>query len=64
MARNALDKVGPKYRRAIADDVRAMLNAPTLEVARELKVEVVERWSRTHQRGADWLETVLEDSLA
>lgn len=64
IARNALGKVGKRYRRAIADDVRAVFNAPNLEWARELKAEVVERWSVSHPKVAEWLETALEDGLA
>ena len=64
IARSALGKVGKRHRRAIADDVRAVFNAPNLEWAWELKAEVVERWSVSHARVAEWLETALEDGLA
>ena len=64
VARNALGKVGGKHRRAISADVRAVFNAPTLEWARQLKREVVDRWERTHPHVAEWLETALEDGLA
>jgi putative transposase len=64
VARNALGKVGRKHQRAISADVRAIFNAPSLEWARELKAEIVERWTRTHPHVAEWLETALEDGLA
>jgi len=63
-ARNALGKVGRKHQRAISADVRAVFNGPSLDWARELKREVVERWARTHPHVAEWLETALEDGLA
>ena len=37
VARNALGKVGKRHQRAIADDVRAVFNAPSIAWARELK---------------------------
>jgi transposase-like protein len=64
IARNALGKVGKRHRRAIADDVRAVFNAPSIEWAQELKAEVVERWSVSHPKVAEWLEVALEDGLA
>lgn len=39
-------------------------NAPNLEWATELKGEVIERWSKSHPKVAEWLETALEDGLA
>ena len=41
-----------------------MFNAPSLEWARELRDEVIERWAKTHPAVAEWLETALEDGLA
>ena len=64
VARNALGKVGRRHQRALSADVRAVFNAPSLAWAQELKSEVVERWSRSHPRVAEWLETALEDGLA
>jgi putative transposase len=63
IARNALGKVGRKHQRALSEDTRAVFNAPTLAWARELTREVVERWSGTHPKVAEWLETALEDGL-
>ena len=64
VARNALGKVARAHRAALAADVKAVFNAPTLAWACTLKSEVVERWSGTHRRLAEWLETALEDGLA
>lgn len=64
IVRNAVGKVGKRHQRAITDDVRAVFNAPSITWARELKAEVVERWSRSHPKVAEWLETALEDGLA
>jgi putative transposase len=64
IAHNALGKVGRKYQKALSEDIRAVFNAPTLPWAHELKGEVVERWSRSHPKVAEWLETALEDGLA
>lgn len=64
IVRNAVGKVGKRHQRAITDDVRAVFNAPSITWAKELKAEVVERWSRSHPRVAEWLETALEDGLA
>jgi putative transposase len=64
IVRNALGKVGRKHQRTISADVRAVFNAPSVEWARELKAEVVERWAGTHPHVAEWLETALEDGLA
>lgn len=41
-----------------------MFNAPSLEWARELKGEVIERWAATHPAVAEWLEAALEDGQA
>jgi len=41
-----------------------VFNAPSLEWARELRDEVIERWAKTHPAVAEWLETALEDGLA
>ncbi len=64
VARNALGKVGRKHQRQLSEDVRAVFNAPNLEWATELKGEVIERWSKSHPKVAEWLETALEDGLA
>lgn len=64
IARNALGKVARKHQKALCEDIRAVFNAPNLEWARELKLEVVERWGKTHANVAEWLETALEDGLA
>ena len=64
MARNTLGKVTRAHRPALAADVNAVFNAPTLTWARTLKSEVVERWSGTHPKLAEWFETALEDALA
>src|SRR5690606_30402509 len=64
IARNALGKVGRKHQKGISEDIRAVFNAPSLEWARELRDEVIERWAKTHPAVAEWLETALEDGLA
>ena len=64
VARNALGKVARAHRAALAADVKAVFNAPTLAWARTLLGEVVERWTRSHPKLAEWLETALEDALA
>ncbi len=64
IARNALGKVGRKHQRALSEDIRTVFNAPSLEWARELRDEVIERWAKTHPAVAEWLETALEDGLA
>jgi putative transposase len=64
VARNALGKVGKRHQRSLSADVRAVFNAPSLAWAQELKGEVVERWSGSHPKVAEWLETALEDGLA
>jgi putative transposase len=64
VARNALGKVGRKYRRAITEDVRAVFHAPTLAWAQQLRREVVDRWAQSHPQVSEWLETALEDGLA
>jgi putative transposase len=64
VARNALGKVGRAHRAALAVDVKAVFTAPTLAWARELKREVVDRWTPSHPKLAEWLETALEDGLA
>lgn len=64
IARNALGKVGRKHQKTLSEDIRAVFNAPSLEWARELRDEVIERWAKTHPAVAEWLETALEDGLA
>ena len=64
IARNALGKVGRKHQKGISEDIRAVFNAPSLEWAKELRDEVIERWSKTHPAVAEWLEAALEDGLA
>jgi len=64
VTRNALGKVARAHRAALAADIKAVFNAPTLAWARELKREVVDRWARSHPKLAEWLETALEDALA
>ena len=64
IARNALGKVARKHQKALSEDIRAVFNAPSLEWARELRDEVIERWAKTHPAVAEWLETALEDGLA
>jgi putative transposase len=64
VARNALGKVGRRHQRALSADVRAVFNAPSLDWARELKGEVVDRWERTHPHVAEWLETALKDTIS
>lgn len=61
--RHGLGKVGKRHQRAIADDVRAVFLAPSLEWARELKGQVVVCWSVSHPWVAEWLETALEHGL-
>jgi len=64
VARNALGKVARSHRAALAADIKAVFNAPTLAWARTLKGEVIARWARSHPKLAEWLETALEDGLA
>jgi putative transposase len=64
IVRNALGKVARSHRAALAADIKAVFNAPTLAWARTLKGEVITRWARTHPKLAEWLETALEDALA
>ena len=64
IARNALGKVARKHQKALSEDIRAVFNAPSLDWARELRDEVIERWHRSHPAVAEWLETALEPGLA
>jgi len=64
VTRNAQGKVARAHRAALAADIKAVFNAPTLPWARTLKGEVVDRWARSHPKLAEWLETALEDALA
>src|SRR5690606_4635483 len=64
IARDALRKVGRKHQKTVSEDMRAVCNAASLEWARELRDEVIERWAKTRPAVAEWLETALEDGLA
>ena len=64
VARNALGKVARKQQRVISEDVRAVFHVPTLDWARQLKGEVVDRWAPSHPQVAAWLDTALEGGLA
>lgn len=63
LTRNLLGAVGQHHRRDLADDVRAIVAAPTLAQARSAAHEAADRWRSTHPRIATRLEENLEDAL-
>ena len=62
-ARNLLGRVGKKDRKRLAEDLRRVFNAPTLEWAREAATEVADAWRKTHPSLAVLLEEGIETCL-
>src|SRR5690606_11522622 len=64
LARNPLGRVARKHQKAISEDIRAVVNAPSLDWATRLRDEVIERWHRSHPAVAEWLERARAPALA
>jgi putative transposase len=62
-ARNLLGRVGKKDRKRLAEDLRRVFNAPTLEWAREAATEVADAWRKTHPSLAVLLGEGIETCL-
>ena len=63
LSRNRLGALGQRHRRSLADDLRAIVAANTLEQARASAQAAADRWRATHPRIATQLEEDLEERL-
>jgi putative transposase len=61
--RNLLGRVARKHRKAPAEDLKRVFNAPTLEWAKEAAEEIADRWRETHPAVAEKLEEGIEACL-
>ena len=62
-ARNLLGRVAKRDRKRLAEDLKQIFRAPTLEWAREASGKVVEWWRGSHPALADHLEEHVEECL-
>lgn len=62
-ARNLLGRVAKRDRKRLAEDLKQIFRAPTLEWAREASGKVVEWWRGSHPALADHLERHVEECL-
>jgi len=62
-ARNLLGRVARKHRKHLAEDLKGIFRAPTLEWAWKAVVEVVDAWRGSHRALAEHLEGHVEECL-